>query len=313
MKNSILRRLTLLGATLGAGALLVACSDDDTVCTTAADCADGQLCQIEEGATEGICIDPVVPEGCSLDNPCEEGFVCEFEEDAEVGTCVEEGEETPECTENSECEGAGEFCIDEVCRVPFTWVSVVSDTTTAADWTTSNPGPDVDAIEVIRGGQSVWAQTVEGSRIGTVAGDGQTTNCSNPEAAIGSPRSMPTNGQNGTCALSGTSAEDQLRYYCLGGGDNAATAGYLTVSFGDDFYLVDGDVIRVWELAPVTAPGSEFGCENTSVNRNDAYSVFAGKAGASTSPINNENFLSVGSSQAEGGVFSFTFSDPDAE
>lgn len=206
------------------------------------------------------------------------------------------------------CSGPGEFCIDTQCRVPFTMVSVSSNTTPADVFSASSPGPDVDAIEIIRSGRSIWAQTVEASQIGEVAGAGVGTNCEDPAAAIGTPRSIPTNAQDGECALSGESAEGRLRYFCLGGG--ATNPGYITVSFGNDFYLMDGDQIRVWELSPVGTAGSEFGCSNTTAARNDGYSVFAGKMSTNLAPVGNANFIELGATGDQGGVFRFTFDDP---
>ena len=289
---------------------MIACSDDETEaepCTTDEQCDEGFTCNVSAGVCEEIT-------GCTTDEQCEGDLICVILDGATTGTCTEPSEVSCDSGDGDPrglCTGAGEFCINDACRVPFTLVSVASNTTVAADFSASNPGPDVDAIEIIRGGQSVWAMTVEGSRIGTVAGQGENTNCQNPASVVGEPKSMPRNGQDGQCTLSGTSEEDRNRYFCLGGG--TTTIGYVTVSFGDDFYLMDGDQIRVWELAPVGTTGSEFGCSNTTTQRNDGYSVFAGTQSTNTDPIGNNAFIELGATGDQGGVFRFTFNDPDAE
>lgn len=105
-----------LVATMG----LAACGDDEeTACTTNADCAEGRacfdgLCKIEcttdsecnEGqvcGSRGFCEEAGA--ACADDRDCATGETC----DTATGTCF-----TSECTRDTDC-GSGEVCVDGQC------------------------------------------------------------------------------------------------------------------------------------------------------------------------------------------------------
>ncbi|TVR03871.1 MAG: hypothetical protein EA398_03715 [Deltaproteobacteria bacterium] len=282
MDNMTNRRLLMLLLAAGLSFGLAACGEDEdgpftptepmgTACSADADCDGNFACNIAEGAEEGICF-----EACTSATQCAEGFDC----------AAVEGEET----DAEPMMACVEIVASSDPASPYTFVGVLS-TTDSPEGTT--PGPNVDAIEIIRDGASVFAQSVEANLFVQGSGNAE-PGANDPESALGTAdiRSAFEGAQECDEAVSANT-------YSLG-----ATGGYLVVGFGA-FEIQDGDTIRVWETS--NPPCTNF----TARNPGDTYELFVGRADALGSRF-DDGWFSQGSISVAG-PREFTATLPAAE
>jgi hypothetical protein len=193
------RLLGILLVTVASAGLMAACGETaNNDCITSEDCADGDVCNLDTEtcgfsctAGNGDCLDDEI---CDTDATSGDGGVCvidgttepECTADADCDTAngetcnadgVCEGGDTPACTENSDCdEAAGEFCNPAgECETPgadypFALISDVSEDIPALCGN-SDPGADIFAVELVKGGTSFWAQFESVAGIETAGND----------------------------------------------------------------------------------------------------------------------------------------------
>lgn len=289
---------------MGAGALaataLVGC-DVEEDCTSDADCG-GFICEIADGETEGTCLSECTTAlDCSVGFTCDENNACVTDPGAQCtadadcggayGCDTATGACFNSCTDGSECVD-GAQCTEGVCELmgadPYGFAAVVSEIpATAEDVTDTNtPGPDIDAIGYTEPGtgNEFFASTVANSLQGSAGGDGN--EAANTSDATGQPNVVPDAPSDDCSFDSG--------YWSMGAND-----GFGVFSFSGAAELGDGGSITVYEI------GTDR-CTNAAT-RADAYSVWIGQAStAATADAIRNGWCAVGTSGAEGGVFTGT-------
>lgn len=296
MKNNW---ILILIVGLAAG-LVAACEDSNgdgmpsgpettegTACTpeNAADVCDGFACNIAAEADAGVCF-----ETCATEAQCVEGFTC-----ADVTPEADSADETADET------APAVFACVEVMEsseppVPFVFVGVVS---TTDDPEGSTPGPNVDAVEVLRDGTSVWAASAPASQF--VQGSGNAEPATNDDAsALGEAVTRDSFDANAQTCSEAVSAET----FSLG-----ATGGYLVVDFGPGFELANGDEIRVWELSNPPCSTFDGGGSVPARNPGDTFEVFIGQADA-LNDLFEDGWVSLGGITAPG-ARAFTVAIPE--
>ena len=240
-------------------------------------------------------------EGCTSDDDCAAMEICQADtmdgsgDEAAASMCV-----AVECMADADCATEGDTCnmTSYECETPvadpdFVYVAVVSTTDNATDLDDTNtPGPDIDAIELVSGGESFFADFVEASNTG--AGGNEDGNVNGAVASIlDANDAIPTDG--GDCDL----AEGQ-GFWSAGDAD-----GFAVITFTGSRALADGDSITVWEL-------DDAACDNVGTVRHDGYEVYVGTTDvvvddiAASTDIGGDNWLSLGASGANGGVSDFS-------
>jgi hypothetical protein len=109
------------GEVCASGECVPSCSDeapceDGSLCTSGACLPDPSFVQCTTGAEceSGLCADGLCRAPCVSNSECSFDFVC----DATLGACVVDTSPTPSCSEALPCAGAGQSCVDGVCRYP---------------------------------------------------------------------------------------------------------------------------------------------------------------------------------------------------
>jgi hypothetical protein len=267
------KQLSIL-TSLAAVSLLSGCDIAEDTCTTNADCAEGETCQIAEGsADENIC---VAGEGsgsgsgsgatCTTDPT-----ICSAEQQCDDGACV---------------------------TIVYQHVAIVSRAVENVNNAGNTPGPDIDAVAIKSGGVASFAAAEDNSPMKLILG-----RASDPEgnvnanrAAITGPNDAMTDTSGGTCDL----AEGQ-GFFSLGYGDGPQ--GIVVLAMPNP--IVAGDSIVVYEV------GNGF-CANVSVVREDSFDVYVGPLNADLAAITDltslvgQGFKLAGSQTAQnGGIFEF--------
>lgn len=207
-----LKQLSIL-TSLAAVSLLSGCDIAEDTCSTDADCAEGETCQIAEGsADENIC---VAGEGSGSGS-------------GSGATCT---------TDPSLCT-ADQQCDDGACvAIVYQHVAIVSRAVENADNHGNTPGPDLDAVAVKSGGVSSFAASVAKVIQGRASDPEGNVNAAS--SAITGANDAMTDTTGGTCDL----AEGQ-GFFSLGYGD--APQGIIILAMPNA--IVDGDSIAVYEL-----------------------------------------------------------------
>ena len=256
------------------------------------------------------------PIGCSEDCPnvCGDGFLvlpetCDDQNNTNVDGC----DESCSVEEGWVCSGSPSMCVticgdllcigdedvfncEQDCAVRYPYIAIVSETSNDDDINeTPIPGPDIDAIELISGETSYFAEQILRHEHGHFdENDNDDVN-----VIIGANDAIPDGG--GDCNLA--AASDGGQFWSMGGMD-----GFAIVTFSQN--IQDGDTIRIWEL-------SEMICTNFNTFEMDQYGVFVGNNEVDfhdnftiSDIMNGENWSYQGSSSASGGINEFTFSAP---
>ncbi len=272
--------------------------EEDTVCTTNADCTvAGETClNIDAETQEGTCgVEGTNPQTCGDDTQCSGNFAC----DTTAGTCATSCTADAGCADGSTCNADGTACVADVTTWPY--VAIVSETTASNDINDTNtPGPDIDAIELVAGGSSFFATTVAASAQGA-GGNGDGNVNSNISAITGANDAITTGG--GDCVLDDDS--DGAKFWSMGD-----TTGFVVVTFAQE--PADGNTIKVWEL-------DEQICDNVGTARADHYGVYLGNNSVvpgdilAATGIGGSNWLSLGSgtgNPSQTDVSSFAIATP---
>ena len=212
------------------------------------------------------------------------------------------------CTEGADCESGiceGDVCVAEAMAMdPYLFVAVVS-TATGADAVDNNtPGPDIDAIQLIKGGINNFATAVESFGAGAVGADGNVNN--DAALVVGPNDAIPAVDGSADCNLAEVGdTNPSAQFHSLGG-----DGGYVVVSFATGIEVENGDTINIWELADTT-------CNNVDRVRPDSYNVFIGTAAALSATTGAADITAangwalVTASSTNGGIVSATASIPE--
>jgi hypothetical protein len=211
------------------------------------------------------------------------------------------------CTDGSECESGiceGDVCVAEPAMDPYLFVAVVSTATGADAIDNNTPGPDIDAIQLVKGGNDNFATAVESFGAGAVGADGNVND--DASLVVGPNDAIPAVDGSEDCNLAEVGDTDPSAQFHSLGGDG----GYVVVSFATGIEVEDGNTINVWELADTT-------CNNVDRVRPDSYNVFIGTQAAldattTAADISAENgWALVTASSTNGGIVSVTASIPE--
>jgi hypothetical protein len=109
------------GEVCASGECLSSCSDeapcqDGFLCSAGACLPDPSFveCTMGSECESGLCADGLCRAPCVTNLECAEDFVC----DATNAACVVDTSPTPSCSDDLPCTGAGQSCVDGVCRYP---------------------------------------------------------------------------------------------------------------------------------------------------------------------------------------------------
>lgn len=283
-------RSSCLFATVGLVSALAACSDDPVYWpygfdagvgdTTGSDASTDAVTDSSTDASPSGCTvenDPVCGDylcevgtgecfsSCVFGDECAQGRACDIVDGADSGVCVRPG--------------AGEYL----------YVAIVSTADDFDALSNPNPGPDVDAITVSRGGVESAPDEVVTFQQGEDGEDGNTRPLSTHSNAVLLRDTVVAN----VCDL-----DAQPGYVALGG-----SAGFVVVAM--PFALEAGDQIVVYEV------DGDY-CSDAHVARPDSYEVYTtddpslATVPGSADDIRSEWCL-VGSSGANGGVLNVAF------
>ncbi|MFT6397048.1 MAG: hypothetical protein ACJAYU_001792 [Bradymonadia bacterium] len=303
-----MRNLKFLMSVLVAGGALAGCDTEETiVCTSDAECG-GYLCEIADGATDGVC-----QSACSGTVGCATGFACGGGEtgtecvattatcaDLECGSylcdatavacydnCTAETVAT-DCVDGAQCDVDGDVGTCAVVgELPFMYIAVVSRAEGDAALNNANPGPDLDFISVSAGGIETGATGVVSSNQGLSGDEANTRPLSSNADAVTSQDTVV----GGVCDL-----DAQPGYVAIGG-----TGGFITVQFGRE--LATGDTVTVYEV------DSNY-CSDAATERPDAYEVYVtndadAAMAAGTAASIQSNWCLIGAQGGNGGVGAF--------
>ena len=278
-----LKQLSIL-TSLAAVSLLTGCDIAEDTCSTDADCAEGETCQIAEGSADAnIC---VAAEGSGSGSGSGSGATCTTDPTI--------------CTADQQCDDGA--CID------FQYVTLVSRGT-LTDGELNTPGPDIDAIAVVRGGVSEFASEFKQFVKGGETADGNVN--SDASKLLGPNDAMTdSNSPKVDCDLDGTNSPSDSEPPTRA---NDAVPTFCSLGFTDGFVVVkmptklrDGDEIKVYEL------GSTW-CENVGRTRADEYEIYVGgadlviDASTTVADVKAKFTLLGGQTEANGGIATRTF------
>ena len=206
------KQLSIL-TSLAAVSLLSGCDIAEDTCTTDADCAEGETCQIAEGsADENIC---VAGEGsgsgsgsgatCTTDPT-----ICSAEQQCDDGACV---------------------------AIVYQHVAIVSRAVENVNNAGNTPGPDLDAVAIKSGGVSSFAASVAKVIAGRASDPEGNVNAN--RAAITGPNDAMTDTTGGTCNLA-----EGAGFLSLGYGDGPQGIVILAMPNA----IGAGDSVAVYEV-----------------------------------------------------------------
>lgn len=265
------KQLSIL-TSLAAASLLAGCDIAEDTCTTNADCAAGETCQIAEASGDSnIC---VAAEGSGSGSGSGSGATCTTDPSI--------------CTADQQCDDGA--CV----AIVYQHVAIVSRAVEDTANHGNTPGPDLDAVAVKSGGVSSFAASVAKVIQGRASDPEGNVNAAS--SAITGANDAMTDTSGGTCDL----AEGQ-GFFSLGYGD--APQGIIIVAMPNA--IVDGDSIVVYEV------GSTY-CSNVTRQREDSFDVYVGPLNADVAAITDlttltgQGFKLAGSQTAQtGGIFEF--------
>lgn len=206
------KQLSIL-TSLAAVSLLSGCDIAEDTCTTNADCAEGETCQIAEGsADENIC---VAGEGsgsgsgsgatCTTDPT-----ICSAEQQCDDGACV---------------------------AIVYQHVAIVSRAVENVNNAGNTPGPDLDAVAIKSGGVSSFAASVAKVIAGRASDPEGNVNA--VASAITGPNDAMTDTTGGTCNLA-----EGAGFLSLGYGDGPQGIVILAMPNA----IGAGDSVAVYEV-----------------------------------------------------------------
>jgi hypothetical protein len=206
------KQLSIL-TSLAAVSLLSGCDIAEDTCTTDADCAEGETCQIAEGsADENIC---VAGEGsgsgsgsgatCTTDPT-----ICSAEQQCDDGACV---------------------------AIVYQHVAIVSRAVENVNNAGNTPGPDLDAVAIKSGGVSSFAASVAKVIAGRASDPEGNVNA--VASAITGPNDAMTDTTGGTCNLA-----EGAGFLSLGYGDGPQGIVILAMPNA----IGAGDSVAVYEV-----------------------------------------------------------------
>ena len=265
------KQLSIL-TSLAAVSLLSGCDIAEDTCSTDADCAEGETCQIAEGsADENIC---VAGEGSGSGSGSGSGATC--------------------TTDPTIC-SAEQQCDDGACvAIVYQHVAIVSRAVENVNNAGNTPGPDLDAVAIKSGGVSSFAASVAKVIAGRASDPEGNVNA--VASAITGPNDAMTDTTGGTCNLA-----EGAGFLSLGYGDGPQGIVILAMPNA----IGAGDSVAVYEV------GSGF-CSNVSVVREDSFDVYVGPLVVDLNAITDlttlvgQGFKLAGSQTAQtGGIFEF--------
>ncbi len=281
-----LKQLSIL-TSLAAVSLLTGCDIAEDTCSTNADCAEGETCQIAEGSADAnIC---VAGEGS--------------------GSGSGEGSAAVTCATDPTICTADQQCDDGVCA-SFVYIALVSRGEETPN-ETNTPGPDIDAIAVLKGNVPSFATEVVKFVPGPELSAG---NDNSDQSKLLGPNDAMSDTSGDKCDLDGLANADDSGEPNGRADDSVAT--FTSLGFQGGFVIVrmpvsiaDGDVISVYELGNLW-------CDNISRDRADSFDIYVGLSSVDVDTITSAADFNVtsgfqtvgGQSAANGGIAEETFS-----
>lgn len=207
-----LKQLSIL-TSLAAVSLLTGCDIAEDTCSTDADCAEGETCQIAEGSADAnIC---VAGEGTGSGS-------------GSGATCTTD---PTICTAEQQCDDGA--CV----AIVYQHVAIVSRAVENANNHGNTPGPDLDAVAVKSGGVSSFAASVAKVIQGRASDPEGNVNA--VSSAITGANDAMTDTTGGQCSLA-----EGAGFFSLGYGD--APQGIIILAMPNA--IAAGDSVAVYEV-----------------------------------------------------------------
>ena len=174
----------------------------------------------------------------------------------------------PDCAADAECDGP-----------TWVWVAVRSRTATQADIDSNTPGPDIDAVELFDGVNTV---SLDANSVTFVQGGvGAAGNANDNAVRVAG---APDAGIGGTCDLA---EEPNGKFWSMGGGAiDLGIEGFFIGQFAATAEIVAGDRITVYEVGAA-------GCDNVDTVRDDDYEIYIGTSDVDDTAVNIDSFDGV--------------------
>ena len=207
-----LKQLSIL-TSLAAVSLLTGCDIAEDTCSTDADCAEGETCQIAEGSADAnVC---VAAEGSGSGSGS--GATCTT--DASL------------CSATQQCDNGA--CV----TIVYQHVAIVSRAVENTSNHGNTPGPDIDAVAIKSGGVASFAASVAKVISGRASDPEGNVNAAS--SAITGPNDAMTDTTGGTCNLA-----EGAGFLSLGYGD--APQGIVVLAMPNA--IKAGDSVAVYEV-----------------------------------------------------------------
>ena len=205
-----LKQLSIL-TSLAAVSLLTGCDIAEDTCSTNADCAEGETCQIAEGSADAN--------------------ICVAAEGSGSGSGADCSTDSSICTAGQQCDNGA--CV----TIVYQHVAIVSRAVENASNHGNTPGPDLDAVAIKSGGVSSFAASV--AKVIRGRASDPEGNKNDVDGAITGANDAMTDTTGGTCDL----AEGQ-GFFSLGYGD--APQGIVILAMPNA--IGAGDSVAVYEV-----------------------------------------------------------------
>ena len=207
-----LKQLSIL-TSLAAVSLLTGCDIAEDTCSTDADCAEGETCQIAEGSADAnVC---VAAEGSGSGSGS--GATCTT--DASL------------CSATQQCDNGA--CV----TIVYQHVAIVSRAVENTSNHGNTPGPDIDAVAIKSGGVASFAASV--AKVISGRASDPEGNVNAVSSAITGPNDAMTDTTGGTCNLA-----EGAGFLSLGYGD--APQGIVVLAMPNA--IKAGDSVAVYEV-----------------------------------------------------------------